>query len=82
MRNALISLALLLAMTACSDDPGARRVLEHQGYRGIETTGYSWFGCGEDDIYATGFKALSASGDRVEGVVCKGVFKGSTVREN
>jgi hypothetical protein len=62
------------------DPQGASQTLENAGYSNIKTEGYSWFGCGKGDLYHTEFKATSANGKEVSGVVCKGVFKGSTIR--
>ena len=67
-------------MAACTDSDKATRALEGAGYQRIEITGYSVFGCSEDDTFHTAFSAVSASGKRVEGVVCSGVFKGATIR--
>lgn len=71
---------LLLLVPACSDEPGAERALLDAGYTNISLTGYEWFGCGKDDGWSTGFTATGPSGRRVEGVVCSGVLKGSTIR--
>lgn len=79
MKRLLLASALLL-LTSCSDADGATRVLQQAGYTNIQTTGYAWFGCSEDDTWATGFVATSVSGDRVEGVVCAGLMKGATIR--
>jgi hypothetical protein len=75
-------LGILLALTmACSDNDGARNVLQGAGYTDINTTGYKWFGCGEKDSYHTGFTAKGPTGVRVNGVVCCGMFfKGCTIR--
>lgn len=75
---ALIAVTALLA--GCSDDDTARRALEAHGYTNIEITGYKMFGCGKDDTYRTGFRAVSQAGTVVEGVVCSDLFKGATVR--
>jgi hypothetical protein len=75
--------AVALGLAACSDPAGAERALKQQGYVAIETTGYSWTGCGEGDTYATGFNARTSAGYQVEGVVCSGwswFSKGSTIR--
>ena len=76
----LIVLAALLSIAACSDEQTARRVLEEQGFTEVRTTGWSWFGCGKDDTFSTGFEAKSPRGSSVSGVVCSGWFKGATVR--
>jgi hypothetical protein len=67
-------------MLSCSDPEGARRVLEKQGYSQIQITGYKFFGCSKGDTYRTGFKATAPNGSYTSGVVCKGWFKGNTVR--
>ena len=50
------------------------------GVLNIEITGYAWLGCSEDDWYHTGFIAKAPMGANVSGIVCSGIFKGSTVR--
>ncbi len=65
---------------ACSDPQAARKALADAGYTNVETTGYSMFACGKDDNFATGFKAVGPSGRKVEGAVCSGWLKGSTIR--
>jgi hypothetical protein len=62
------------------DARGATRLLTAQGFAQIEPTGYRWLACSKDDVYATGFRATSPSGVRVSGAVCRGVFKGATIR--
>jgi len=75
------ALMLFLAFCGCSDSQGTKDLLRSQGYTDIVTTGYDWFSCGEDDTYATGFRAKSSNGSNVRGVVCSGLlFKGSTIR--
>ena len=54
-RIALAATAMAaLFLTACTDDAGARKALEAQGYREIIITGYAAWGCGQDDTYHTG----------------------------
>ena len=67
-------------MAACTAPERTERVLEQQGYTGVEVTGYAFFDCSEDDTFATAFKATSPSGHPVEGAVCSGLLKGNTVR--
>ena len=70
-----------LAFFGCTDSKNAVSVLSSQGYTDIEITGYSLFGCSEDDVVRTGFNAKAPNGQRVEGVVCQGfLVKGATVR--
>ena len=71
---------ITISLTACSDDQGAHKALKGAGYTDIMTDGYSFFGCGKDDMYHTKFTAKGPSGVQVSGVVCGGVFKGSTIR--
>ena len=63
-----------------TDPAGATKTLEDAGYTNVKAQGYSWFGCGKGDLYHTEFKANNVNGKQVSGVVCKGVFKGSTIR--
>lgn len=72
----------VLALTAigCTDEHGARRVLEAEGYTQITMTGYDFLGCGKDDNFATGFAATNVNQKRVTGVVCSGLLKGYTIR--
>jgi hypothetical protein len=74
---AIIALAVL---GGCSDAPTTERALRQAGYRNIEITGWSPFGCGRDDTFSTGFKATAPSGERISGVVCSAYFKGATIR--
>ena len=67
--------------SACSNSNDAVRVLQENGYKNIQTTGYKFFACGRDDFYSTGFVAPSVNGTEVNGTVCSGLlFKGSTIR--
>jgi hypothetical protein len=77
-----IALAVGLSFTnpLWTDPAGATKTLDDGGFTQIQTGGYSWFGCGKGDLYHTEFKAKNAQGKEVSGVVCKGLFKGSTIR--
>jgi hypothetical protein len=84
--TSLLSIGITLAFLAAVRNPlwvdpeGTVNTLENQGYTAVQTTGYSWFGCGKD-IYSTGFDAVSPSGAHVSGQVCSGLIaKGRTVR--
>jgi hypothetical protein len=77
-RFLLVAVALMLA--ACTAPDSARNALESQGFTDIQIQGYAFFGCGKDDSFHTKFTAKNAQGRPVEGVVCSGLFKGSTVR--
>lgn len=78
---ALVVLVLALASgIGMTDADDATRVLGDSGFRSIKITGYKFFGCGDSDFFHTGFSAISPSGRRVTGVVCKGIIKKNTVR--
>ena len=55
-------------------------MLQKQGYTNIEITGYEFGACAEEDVFHTGFIAVSPTGYVVGGVVCSGWLKGSTIR--
>lgn len=76
----LSALLLAVAISGCTDADSARRALENNGFTEIEITGWRWFGCDQKDAFHTGFRALNTNGRQIEGVVCSGWFKGSTVR--
>ena len=76
----LLLIGSIALMAGCTDASKATRTLQAAGYQQIEITGYSVFGCSEDDTFHTGFVATGANGSRVEGVVCSGIFKGATIR--
>lgn len=71
--------SLLFCMDAADPDK-ALSVLKAQGYSDIEIIGYNFLECSEDDIYRTGFTATAPNGSKVQGTVCGGIPKGSTVR--
>ncbi len=71
-----ILLLLTLLIVGCTDEPNhVQHILETEGYTNINQTGYSYWGCSDDDT-GTGFTATSVSGQTVEGVVCCGVWGG------
>lgn len=84
MRAALAALtytAPLLALTSCTDENATRRTLEASGYSEVRIRPKVTTGCGEHDLYWTGFEASNPRGQRVQGTVCCGAFvKGCTVR--
>jgi len=84
LRRIAFSLALLTVVTStgCSfftNQDKAYAALQRDGYEQIEIIGYAPFACSEDDFYRTKFRAKK-SGYIVEGVVCQGLWKGSTIR--
>jgi hypothetical protein len=77
MRKIVIVCAL--ALTACSDPEGARKALLDDGIEPEVVGGYSWFGCGNGDVYSTRFEG-TRYGRKISGVVCSGFSKGHTIR--
>lgn len=76
-----ISLFVSVFWIGCVAPDEARRVLEQQGYTEIQTGGYAFWACSEDDRIRTKFTATSPSGHRVSGAVCSGLLlKNSTIR--
>jgi hypothetical protein len=73
-------ISVIIASSGCTNPDTATQALLDAGYSDIEITGYSFFGCSEDDTFKTGFIAKSARGKDVKGVVCSGFLKGSTIR--
>lgn len=72
---------LMFLIASCTDESGTKKVLEDAGYHPISIGGYGFMACSEDDTHATRFKAYSADSTRiVTGCVCKGMFKGKTIR--
>ena len=81
INRSIAALVLAVSLAGCTDADNAVRVLEANGYEQIQITGYSLFGCSEDDFQRTGFKAVGPTGKKVEGTVCSGLlFKNSTIR--
>jgi len=77
----IVFTVLALVLTACTDESNTRKTLHNAGFTDVEITGYSFFECGEDDTYHTGFKAKNPHGDTVTGTVCCGMLtKGCTIR--
>lgn len=80
--TAALSVGLIAAV--CNplwvDPAGAIDTADSHGFTNVQTTGYSWFGCGKGDLWHTKFTAQNENGKDISGVVCKGLFKGSTLR--
>lgn len=81
INRSIAALVLAVSLAGCTDADNAVRVLSANGYEEIQITGYSLFGCSEDDFQRTGFKAVGPTGKHVQGTVCSGLlFKNSTIR--
>lgn len=75
-----ILIVLLFVIAGCTAPDSAREILENQGYTNVKAGGYSFFGCGSNDLWHTKFTATSPAGKEINGIVCEGVFKGATIR--
>ena len=62
------------------DTEGAAQTLKADNLQPTHVGGYGWLSCGKGDIWKTKFDAVNAKGEAVHGTVCKGFFKGSTIR--
>lgn len=80
MFKIITAVALMMTLSACTNADGSKRVLEQAGYTDVQTGGYDWLNCSEDDMFHTKFTAKGPTGKTVSGVVCNGVFKGNTIR--
>lgn len=76
----IVIATITMLISSCSDPENAERVLQSNGYTNIEITGWEPLMKSEDDMYSTGFRATSPSGQIVEGVVTGGMLKGNTIR--
>ena len=75
----MLTVGIALLAGGVTDPDAARMILARDGMTKIEMTGYVFLGCSKDDWYHTGFRAVK-NGQPVNGVVCAGFFKGSTIR--
>ena len=76
----IFSLLVCVVLTSCTQPNKTVSLLEDMGYTNIQTGGFAPFACSEDDFFATNFTATTPTGATINGVVCSGTFKGSTVR--
>jgi len=79
LRTVFVCCIVFMA-SGCTDPQGATKTLQAQGYTNIVITGYRFGQAGEEEAYATGFKATSPSGIHVTGTVTSGFQRGYTVR--
>jgi major membrane immunogen (membrane-anchored lipoprotein) len=76
----LILFLSLMLLIGCTSSDRTTETLEKAGYTDIQTGGYDWFGCSEDDDFKTKFQANNPQGQMVSGTVCCGLLKGCTIR--
>ena len=67
-------------------DERAAQYLEEVGYTDVELTGesqflVSWQGCDGTDAVKYSFEATAVNGVDTDVIVCKGMFKGATIRD-
>lgn len=77
----LLVMALIMLFTIV-DDGGehAHRAIQNQGMTDIRMGDHAWFACADYET-ATNFTAVNPQGERVEGVVCCGLWmKACTIR--
>ena len=79
LRVAVATFIALLTV-GCTNETGAVGALRSAGYKDIRMTGYRFFMCSQDDLYATGFTATGPSGLPISGAVCEAPLKGKTIR--
>lgn len=73
-------LLIVLLLSGCSSSNDAVKALNANGFTEIQTHGHAFFGCSDGDTFATKFTAKNQRGQKVNGVVCSGWLKGSTIR--
>ena len=79
-QSLIAAVSAVLTCSACTDSASAEKALANAGYKNIQTDGYAFWGCGEDDFYKTKFHADAPNGAKVSGAVCSGLFKFQTIR--
>jgi hypothetical protein len=72
--------ALIFTVGCGVNHVDARRALEAQGITNVQIGGYSFFGCSKDDGWRSTFTGIGANGKPINGVVCQGLLKGTTIR--
>ncbi|MFA3055859.1 hypothetical protein [Acinetobacter pittii] len=77
MKNLIL---IFLLLSGCSSSNDATKALKANGFTDIQTHGHAFWGCSEDDTFSTKFTAKNQHGQKVNGVVCSGWLKGSTIR--
>lgn len=81
MNKVIFAVLLVIGLAGCYNTSDAEKAARAHGFSDVKVHGHGWFACAKDDFYATKFTATNARGEKVEGVVCSGLFfKNSTVR--
>lgn len=74
-----VALVLVLGASGCTHQKSAIKALDAAGYSRVELTGAAWWCC-NGSTFSDGFRAVGPTGVPVEGCVCRGLLKGSTIR--
>lgn len=80
MKKLITIVILSTVLFGCSSHKDAVEALQKNGFTEIETHGYSFFGCTNDDTFKTKWTAKNTQGVKVSGVACSGWLKGTTLR--
>lgn len=79
--SAMVVALLAPAMIAFAQgDETMLRILGDEGYTEIQSTGYRFLACSENDVFRQGFTAKSPAGKPVSGTLCGNWLKGHTIR--
>ena len=76
---ALVAVVFFAMLPKWMQGDEVRQVLETSGYSEVQLKGFVFLPCGED-LFGMGFEAKGPTGRLARGAVCKGIFKGATVR--
>ena len=60
LKTSALFIAIVSCFTiySCTDESGAKKVLERIGYKPIKVGGYGLFSGSKDDVFITKFKAI------------------------
>lgn len=76
----LLLMLLVAVFSGCTRPESTIELLESEGYTNVETHGYAFFACSQDDWFHTKFSATK-NGHIIKGTVCEGIiFKNKTIR--
>lgn len=79
-RLIIVGLISTVLLSSCTNESVATQTLLDSGYTNPTHLGYSAFACSSDDHFADKYQVTAPSGNRIEVVVCSGLFKGATIR--
>jgi len=76
----ILIILILILFVGCVNNDNTIKILKSNGYKNIIITGYRPFMGNDDDIFKTGFEAISPNGEKVTGAVTGDYFQGYTIR--